>query len=264
MKVVLRDTLTTYWRGKMQYDHGQCLEIYNAGIYDNNVMFQFIQNGIQHDVLGELINHEYYSVKIPDDFLKNEDEIKCFLYWDNGERGETKKIIIIDVLDREWYSAKPTEKEISLMGQLIDKVNELQESLENFVLSDEQREAIVSQVIEEAKKELNFDNYYTKEEVDNIKQDIWYPTVDELGNLTWEKSLTDIAPAPANIKGEKGEKGDKGETGEAGKDGKDGQNGLDGKDGQDGKDYVLTEDDKLEIENNLKNYVDTYILGGEF
>ena len=42
MKVVLRDTLTTYWRGRVQYDRGQYLEIYNSGVYENNVKFQCI------------------------------------------------------------------------------------------------------------------------------------------------------------------------------------------------------------------------------
>ena len=45
-------------------------------------------------------------------------------------------------------------------------------------------------------------------------------------------------------------------------------NGIDGKDGKDGQDYILTDEDKAEIESNIesnvKNYVDTYILGGEF
>ena len=114
------------------------------------------------------------------------------------------------------------------------------------------------------------DNYYTKDEVDNIKQNVWYPEVDDAGNLSWSKSLTDEAPVIVNIKGEqgekgeKGDKGDQGERGEDGKDGQDGQNGKDGENGKDGQDYVLTEEDKTEIENNLKLYVDTYILGGEF
>ena len=262
MKVVLRDTLTTYWRGKMQYDHGQYLEIYNAGINEKNVMFQFVQGEVQHDILGELIDNEYYSVIIPDDFLKVEEEIKCFLYVDNGTSGETKKIIIIDVIGREWFADEPTEEEISIMGQLIDKVNEFQAKLESFTLTDEQIEEIVKNVSAEVKKEVNLDNYYTKEEIDKIEQNVWYPTIDEFGNITWSKSTSNEAPVPTNIKGEKGDKGDNGKDGI---DGKDGQNGLDGKDGQD---YILTDEDKAEIESNIesnvKNYVDTYILGGEF
>lgn len=161
MKVVLRDTLTTYWRGKMQYDRGQYLEIYNSGVYENNVIFQFIQNGEQRDILGELVNHEYYKVRIPDEFLKNEDEIKCFLYVESEEAAETKKIIIIDVMDREWYNSEPSEEEISLIGQLIDKVNDMQTQLENFELTEEQLENVLQQVLAAFSGEI-----YTKKQID--------------------------------------------------------------------------------------------------
>lgn len=41
----------------------------------------------------------------------------------------------------------------------------------------------------------------------NDRIGIWYPTVDDAGNMSWEKSDTEEAPAPTNIKGQKGEKG---------------------------------------------------------
>ena len=161
MKVVLRDTLTTYWRKQIQYNFGQYLEIYNTGIYENNVKFQFVQNGVQHDILGELINNEYYKVRIPDDFLKNEDEISCFLYLESETAGETKKIIIIDVLGREWFADELSEEEISLIGQLIDKVNDMQTQLENFELTEEQLENVLQQVITAFSGEI-----YTKKQID--------------------------------------------------------------------------------------------------
>ena len=42
----------------------------------------------------------------------------------------------------------------------------------------------------------------------NDRIGIWYPTVDDAGNMSWEKSDTEEAPAPTNIKGQKGDKGD--------------------------------------------------------
>lgn len=66
-------------------------------------------------------------------------------------------------------------------------------------------------------------------------------------------------------KGDKGDKGPKGDAGAPGKDGVDGKDGKDGaqgpqgepgpagKDGADGKDYVLTNEDKAEIINTIKN-----------
>lgn len=41
----------------------------------------------------------------------------------------------------------------------------------------------------------------------NDRIGIWYPTVDDAGNMSWEKSDTEEAPAPTNIKGQKGDKG---------------------------------------------------------
>lgn len=41
----------------------------------------------------------------------------------------------------------------------------------------------------------------------NDRIGIWYPTVDDAGNMSWEKSDTEEAPAPTNIKGQEGDKG---------------------------------------------------------
>lgn len=176
MKVVLRDTLTTYWRGRIQYDRGQYLEIYNSGVYENNVKFQFIQDSVQHDVLGELINNEYYKVRIPDDFLKIESEISCFLYLENEASAETKKIIVIDVMGREWYAAEPTPEEIDLMGQILDKLNDMQNQIDNFTITDEQLQKIMDEVmamadvkIDEALSKID---YVTTEQFNQLQESI--------------------------------------------------------------------------------------------
>lgn len=57
---------------------------------------------------------------------------------------------------------------------------------------------------------------------------IWLPTVTADGDISWEKSSTDIAPTPRNIKGDRGERGLQGEPGTPGQDGRDGQDGQDG------------------------------------
>lgn len=61
-------------------------------------------------------------------------------------------------------------------------------------------------------------------------------------------------------------KGEKGADGKDGADGKNGVDGQDGKDGKDGTDYVLTDNDKIEIANIVINEVDSSImtiLGGD-
>ena len=176
MKVVLRDTLTTYWRGRIQYDRGQYLEIYNSGVYENNVKFQFIQDSVQHDVLGELINNEYYKVRIPDDFLKIESEISCFLYLENEASAETKKIIVIDVMGREWYAAEPTPEEISIMGQILEKLNDMQNQIDNFTITDEQLQKIMDEVM--AMADVKIDDalskidYVTTEQFNQLQESI--------------------------------------------------------------------------------------------
>ena len=80
----------------------------------------------------------------------------------------------------------------------------------------------------------------------NDRIGIWYPTVDDAGNMSWEKSDTEEAPAPTNIKGpigetgaqgsqgEKGPKGDKGDTGAQGPKGDTGATGATGPQGPKG------------------------------
>lgn len=52
------------------------------------------------------------------------------------------------------------------------------------------------------------DVYAQLMELLNERIGIWYPTVDDAGNMSWAKSDTEVAPAPTNIKGQKGDKGE--------------------------------------------------------
>lgn len=67
----------------------------------------------------------------------------------------------------------------------------------------------------------------------NKESGIWYPAVDDAGNMSWTRSMSETEPQPVNIKGPKGD---------AGADGI-GIPGTDGKDGVDGKSaYELAQD----------------------
>ena len=67
----------------------------------------------------------------------------------------------------------------------------------------------------------------------NKESGIWYPAVDDAGNMSWTRSMSETEPQPVNIKGPKGD---------AGADGV-GIPGTDGKDGVDGKSaYELAQD----------------------
>ena len=147
MKINLKDRLTTSNRSLIQYDYGQKLEIYNTGLSVPNLEFQFIQNGEEIDQLGEYdVVNDCYNVNFPDKFLLNDSEVNCFVYLSDGESGKTIKVINFQIFDREMFDSIPDEETEDLIGQLIAKVNELQEAVESFNLSDEQLEYIASKI----------------------------------------------------------------------------------------------------------------------
>ena len=118
----------------------------------------------------------------------------------------------------------------------------------------------------------------------NKESGIWYPAVDDAGNMSWTRSMSETEPQPVNIKGPKGDAGADG-VGIPGADGKDGisptvsvaaitggnrvtitdaegaktfdvMDGARGASGADGKDYVLTDADKQEIAETAAGLVD--------
>ena len=77
------------------------------------------------------------------------------------------------------------------------------------------------------------DVYAQLMELLNKESGVWYPAVDDAGNMSWTRSISETEPQPVNIKGPKGD---------AGADGI-GIPGADGKDGVDGKSaYELAQD----------------------
>ena len=77
------------------------------------------------------------------------------------------------------------------------------------------------------------DVYNQLMELLNKDSGVWYPAVDDAGNMSWTRSMSETEPQPVNIKGPKGD---------AGADGV-GIPGTDGKDGVDGKSaYELAQD----------------------
>ena len=70
------------------------------------------------------------------------------------------------------------------------------------------------------------DVYNQLMELLNEENGIWYPAVDDAGNMSWTRSMSETEPQPVNIKG------------------------------QNGKDYVLTDADKQEIAKTAAGLVD--------
>ena len=123
------------------------------------------------------------------------------------------------------------------------------------------------------------DVYAQLMELLNKDSGIWYPAVDDAGNMSWTRSMSETEPQPVNIKGQKGD------AGANGADGNDGisptvsvsaitggnrvtitdaegaktfdvMDGAQGASGADGKDYVLTDADKQEIAKTAAGLVD--------
>ena len=123
------------------------------------------------------------------------------------------------------------------------------------------------------------DVYNQLMELLNKDSGVWYPTVDDAGNMSWTRSISETEPQPVNIKGPKGD------AGANGADGNDGispavsvaaitggnrvtitdaegaktfdvMDGAQGASGADGKDYVLTDADKQEIAKTAAGLVD--------
>lgn len=68
----------------------------------------------------------------------------------------------------------------------------------------------------------------------NTTYKAWYPTVDDLGNISWENKSSLVPPISKNIKGPKGDKGDRGLQGIQGPKGDTGLTGAKGPKGEKG------------------------------
>lgn len=168
MKINLKDGLTTYIRGLFRYDFGQTLEVYNTKLNIDNIEFQFIKNGEQINQLGQYNSElDCYTVSIPNKFLQNSEDIKCYVYVEDTEKGETKKVIVLSIYDREMYKPVPDEKTKSLLSEIMEKLNSLQDQLDNFQLTEEQLSKIMDQVIIELGN-----NYVTTDQFSTLQTNI--------------------------------------------------------------------------------------------
>ena len=147
--------------GLVQYDFGQYIYVYGIDIDVNYLEFQFIQNGIQTNMLGELQEDGSFKVRIPDEMLQNSTDIVCYVYFETEFEGNTEKQIVLNILNREFYTETPSPETESLIGEILEKLNEIQDWIDNFELSQEQIDLIVQQVLD-----VINDEYYTKDEID--------------------------------------------------------------------------------------------------
>ena len=166
MKIVnFEKNFTTTIGGFFQYDYGQIIDVYNTGANIENLQFEFIQDGQQITVLGDYIPEtNSYQVRIPDTFLQRASEILTYIYYEDAEKGQTIKIIIIRISAREKFEDIPDPEHQGVVEQILEMIAHLQDEIDNWTISEEQLEAIVQEV--EAQIDLN--DYYDKGEINNL------------------------------------------------------------------------------------------------
>lgn len=166
MKIVnFGKNFTTTISGFFQYDYGQIIDVYDTGAHIENLQFEFIQDGQQISVFGTYIPEtDSYRVRIPDTFLQRSSEILTYIYYEDENKGQTIKIIIIKVSAREKFEDIPDPEHKGVLEQILEMLDAMQEEIDNWTISPEQLQAIVDEV--EASIDLN--DYYDKQETDTL------------------------------------------------------------------------------------------------
>ncbi len=150
----------------IQYDYGQEIQIVGLE-YDENLIFQFVKNGVQYDGTGTY-NEGVYTVKVPDEVLVEAGPFGLYCFYEHELEGHTEKLVVIDVLDREMYPPREPEVYHDVIAQILERLDQLQYEIDHFELSQEQLDYITQQVI----AQLDLTDYYTKEEVDALIPDV--------------------------------------------------------------------------------------------
>ena len=164
-KVKFGANYTAIISGYFQYDYGQNILVQGLGVERENLQFQFIQGDQQITVLSNYDSeNEGYLVRIPDTFLQNSKEINCYVFYEDEEKGQTLKIIIIKITARDKFEDIPDPEHHGVLEQLLEMIANLQYQIDHFTISDEQLQEIIAEV--EAGIDLN--DYYNKEEVDDL------------------------------------------------------------------------------------------------
>lgn len=144
----------------------------------------------------------------------------------------------------------------------------------NYVRKEEGKGLSTNDFTTEDKKKLdsitNYDDTFIKEDIKQLNEKVsnilelpdgedgatYTPNIDLEGNLSWTNNKGLENPSTVNIMGPRGSKGEKGDPGQDGKTGLQGESGYTPVKGVD----YYTEEDKMEIKNYCKSYIDENYL----
>lgn len=167
-KVNFGKNFTTTISGFFQYDYGQIIDVYNIGTNIENLQFEFIQDGQQITVLGTYHEEtDSYTLRIPDSFLQKTSDILAYIYYEDTNKGQTIKILIVKITPREKYESIPDPQHHSIVEQILEELAHLQDEIDHWSLTPEQ----IQQIVEQVESEIDLDDYYDKQETDDLLDD---------------------------------------------------------------------------------------------
>jgi hypothetical protein len=167
-KVNFGKNFTTTISGFFQYDYGQIIDVYNTGTNIENLQFEFVQDGQQITVLGTYHEEtDSYTLRIPDSFLQKTSDILAYIYYEDPNKGQTIKILIVKITPREKYESIPDPQHHSIVEQILEELARLQDEIDHWSLTPEQ----IQQIVEQVESEIDLDDYYDKQETDDLLDD---------------------------------------------------------------------------------------------
>ena len=122
-------------------------------------------------------------------------DILIYCVYKTVEKGQTENCAVLDVLAREMYEPVEPQPYHDIIAEILEKLAELQYEIDHWTITPEQLETIVQEV--EAQIDLN--DYYDKEEVDNLlndKADV--SDIPDISGLATKQELTNGLSAKAD------------------------------------------------------------------
>lgn len=196
MKIIFENgKFKTEKKGFVQYDYGQTVTISGLDYDENYLVFQFIKNGQQIDSLGQKNEQGDFIVSVPDQFLQTAGDILIYCVYKTVEKGQTENCAVLDVLAREMYEPVEPQPYHDIIAEILEKLEELQYEIDHWTITEEQLAEIVRQV----EAEIDLDDYYDKEEVDNLLDDKADKSeIPDISGLATKQELTNGLSAKAD------------------------------------------------------------------
>ena len=151
--------------GLVQYEYGQYLELHDLMTEKTLLLGEF------YDVEDETVCYPMqckkndegnFIVRVPDELLKTGNDIICYVTQEEELFSAVIAKVLLKIEDRPDGEDYDSEEYKSLIGQLFDEINNLEENIEPMVKD------CIGEVLE---AQIDLTNYYTKEQTDEKIQE---------------------------------------------------------------------------------------------